>query len=133
MSAWLPSRGMEYRWLASLGGRRKVASSSPNVGLRNPQFRAYADHMASGEFATGIRDLLSVVSERTVALMCAESLWWRCHRRLVADHLVLVEGVRVEHLLHDSRLVPHRVTTAARRSGDRVVYDVTDAAGCRAL
>lgn len=124
MSAWLPNRGVEYRWLASLGGRRKLTPGSPNVGLRNPQFRAYGDHMASEEFANGIRELRTLAAEQPVAVMCSESVWWRCHRRLVADHLVLVEGLCVEHLFHDGRLVVHPVTPEARRSDGRVVYDV---------
>lgn len=115
---------MEYRWLAALGGRRKPAAGSPNVGLRNPQFRAYGDHMSSEEFVDGVRELRDIASELRVALLCSESLWWRCHRRLVADHLVLVEGLRVEHLFHDGRLVVHPVTAAARRSDGRVVYDL---------
>ena len=125
MSAWLPDRGIEYRWLAALGGRRKPAPQSPNIGLRNLQFRAYGDHMASEEFTSGIRELRVLARERRAAVMCSESVWWRCHRRLVADHLVLVEGQPVEHLFHDGRLVTHSVTPGARRSDGRVVYDLT--------
>lgn len=125
MQTWLPARGVGYEWLASLGGRRTPAPDSPNVALRNPQFRAYADHMASTEFAGGVADLVALANARPAAVMCAESVWWRCHRRLLADHLVLVEEIRVEHLFHDGRLVEHAPTPEARRVEDRVVYDVT--------
>jgi uncharacterized protein (DUF488 family) len=125
MEAWLPARGVDYRWLASLGGRRSPAPDSPNIGLTNPQFRGYADHMASAEFAEGVAALLEVATDRPAAVMCAESVWWRCHRRLLADHLVLVEEIAVDHLFHDGRIVAHAPAPEARRVGRRVVYDLT--------
>jgi uncharacterized protein (DUF488 family) len=127
MAGWLDEAGLGYRWVPALGGRRRGAAGSPNLGLREPAFRAYADHMATAEFAGGVAELLAPAegSEgRRVAVMCAESVWWRCHRRLIADHLVLVEGRTVEHLFHDGRLDPHRPTPEARGHGDIVVYDV---------
>lgn len=124
MGRWLPEHGVEYRWVDALGGRRTPRPDSPNVGLRNDQFRAYADHMASPDFAQGVADLTSLAAGRSTAVMCAESVWWRCHRRLLADHLVLAAGVPVEHLFHDGRLDPHRPTDEARVDGDHVVYDV---------
>jgi uncharacterized protein (DUF488 family) len=123
MAAWLPDHGLDYRWLVALGGRRTLRKDSPNTGLRNEQFRAYADHMASEEFASGIAELRALTAERDGAIMCAESVWWRCHRRLVADHLVLVDGVVVEHVFHDGRVVAHPVTAGARVSDGHVVYD----------
>jgi hypothetical protein len=131
MAAWLPEHGVDYRWLSSLGGRRKPAPDSPNVGLRNEQFRAYADYMASDEFAVGVAELSVLARACRVAVMCAESVWWRCHRRLLADHLVLVEQMRVEHLFHDGRLVEHAPTPEARRVDARVVYDVGIQRPCR--
>lgn len=124
MASWLPAAGIEYRHLPALGGRRSGGEST-NVGLRNEQFRAYAHHMASDEFAGGVAELESIDSaldEGRVAVMCSESVWWRCHRRLLADHLVLVEGVTVEHLFHDGRLQEHPVTPEARRNGPIVEY-----------
>ena len=82
MARWLAEAGIGYRWLPSLGGRRRARADSPNVALRNPQFRAYADHMATSEFAEGVAELVHQASEDSSAVMCAESLWWRCHRRL---------------------------------------------------
>lgn len=124
MATWLPEHGVGYRHLESLGGRRKLGPDSPNIGLRNEQFRAYADHMATDEFRAGVAELLDIAAGESVAVMCSESVWWRCHRRLLADHLVLVEGVVVEHLFHDARLNEHEPTAEARRAGDHVVYDV---------
>jgi uncharacterized protein (DUF488 family) len=122
MAAWLPGAGVGYEWAPALGGRRKPAADSPNTGLRNDQFRAYADHMATAEFRDGVAHLLAGAAERVVAVMCAESVWWRCHRRLLADHLVLVEGWNVEHLMHDGRCTPHPVTPGARPVGPQVLY-----------
>jgi uncharacterized protein (DUF488 family) len=123
MARWLADGGISYRWIEALGGRRKRAGDSPNVALRNPQFQAYADHMAREEFAAGVRALLDLASAAMVAVMCSESVWWRCHRRLLADHLVLVEGVDVEHVMHDGRRVVHPLTEGARPHGGHVVYD----------
>jgi uncharacterized protein (DUF488 family) len=124
MASWLPGHGVGYRHLESLGGRRKVAPHSPNIGVRNEQLRGYADHMASAEFALGVDELLDIAAGESVAVMCSESVWWRCHRRFLADHLVLVHDVVVEHLFHDGRLARHEPTPEARRVGDHVVYDV---------
>lgn len=123
MSAWLDAAGFAYEWVEDLGGRRHASPESPNTVLRNPQFRAYADHMASREFAAGIGRLLETARTAPVVVMCSESVWWRCHRRLIADHLVLVEGRGVRHLFHDGRLTPHPPTKGARSDGTHVVYD----------
>ena len=123
MARWLAEAGIGYRWLPSLGGRRRARADSPNVALRNPQFRAYADHMATSEFAEGVAELVHQASEESSAVMCAESLWWRCHRRLLADHLVLIEEVNVVHLFPNGRRVEHLVTPGARRGDGHVLYD----------
>lgn len=123
MATWLPEHGLAYRWMPELGGRRKPDPGSPNVGLRNDQFRAYADHMASPDYDAAVHDLLAAAEARPVAVMCSESVWWRCHRRLLADHLVLVAGVEVAHVFHDGRIAAHPVTPSARRVARGVVYD----------
>jgi uncharacterized protein (DUF488 family) len=123
MERWLPAGGVAYEWIEELGGRRKGVPESPHVGLRNDQFRAYADHMASPEFASGLAALELLAAERSVAVMCSESLWWRCHRRLLADHLVLIERLVVEHLLHDGRTTVHQPTPGARAEDGVVFYD----------
>lgn len=124
MRTWLAEHDVEYRWLSSLGGRRKPMQGSPNVALQHAQFRAYADHMTSEEFAAGVAELCRVAVQSSAAVLCSESVWWRCHRRLLSDHLVLVEDMPVEHLFHDGRLVDHAPMQEARRAGGNVVYDV---------
>lgn len=124
MERWLPEAGVAYVWLQGLGGRRRPAEGSEHVALRHKAFRAYADHMESSEFAVALDELLELAGRRSTTVMCSESLWWRCHRRLLADHLVLVREVEVLHLMHDGRTTPHPPTDGVRLSGDRVVYDV---------
>ena len=124
MEQWVPEAGVEYRWERRLGGRRRVRPDSVNVALRNDSFRGYADHMHGDEFRRALHDVLDLAASRRTAVMCSESVWWRCHRRLLADAAVLVEGATVHHVMHDGRLVPHPVTEGARREGDHVVYDV---------
>lgn len=127
MPQWLGDAGLGYQWLPALGGRRRPSPDSPNKALRNAAFRAYADHMQTDEFGGGVEELLTVAAGEPVAVMCSESVWWRCHRRLLSDHLVLVEGVSIEHLFHDGRKSDHPVTDGARRSGDHVLYDAGSA------
>jgi len=122
MAGWLDEAGVAYRWLPALGGRRSPAATSPNVGLRNPQFRAYADHMTTEEFLSGVEELRALAAVRRSALLCSESVWWRCHRRLLADHLALVHGDDLRHLMHDDRQVPHPVTDGAALVDGLVVY-----------
>ena len=124
MEGWLGEAGITYRWDPALGGRRRTSTGSPNTALRHPAFRGYADHMASPEFTLALDDLLDEAAARTTAAMCAESLWWRCHRRLPADAAVLLRGAAVVHLDHRGQLHEHRVTDGARVAGDLVVYDV---------
>lgn len=122
MARWLPETGITYEWMRDLGGRRKPVPDSVHVALRHPSFRAYADHMETQPFLDAIDELLAGDVRRTV--MCSESVWWRCHRRLIADHLVLVRQEEVVHLMHDGRHTPHRPTDGVRIDGDRLVYDV---------
>jgi uncharacterized protein (DUF488 family) len=126
MEEWVVADGMTYRWLPALGGRRKPGPDSLNTAWRNPQFRAYADYMATDDFAAGIRDLKELAAGRSIAVMCSEALWWRCHRRLLADHLILVEGIPVTHLFHDGRLNRHVPNPGARQDGSHVRYPAAD-------
>jgi uncharacterized protein (DUF488 family) len=123
MERWLPDAGVAYRWEPRLGGRRRPRPDSPHGGLRVPAFRGYADHMETAEFGDAVDDLLAEAGTRSTAVMCAESVWWRCHRRLLADAAVLLRDAPVEHLFHDGRLDPHRPTPEARVDGRRLVYD----------
>jgi uncharacterized protein (DUF488 family) len=124
MESWLPAAGIDYAWQRELGGRRRPVDGSRHVALRNDGFRGYADYMESDSFASGVERLLASSAAEPAAVMCSESVWWQCHRRLLADYLVLVRGVEVVHLMHDGRLVPHPPTDGVRVEGDHLVYDV---------
>jgi uncharacterized protein (DUF488 family) len=123
MELWLPDAGVEYRWEPRLGGRRKERPGSPHAALRVSGFRGYADHMETAEFSDALDDVLVDADRRRTAVMCAESVWWRCHRRLLADAAVLLRGAAVEHLFHDGRLRPHPTTPEARVEARRIIYD----------
>ena len=122
LAAVLLEAGMGYRWLGeSLGGRRKPRSDSPTGAWESDQFRGYADHMASEEFAAGLAELEDLGREQRVAVMCAEAWWVRCHRRLIADALT-ARGWRVLHLGSNSRLAEHEITDFAVVEDGRVTY-----------
>ncbi|MGB3393482.1 MAG: DUF488 domain-containing protein [Stenotrophomonas sp.] len=121
MAANLPASGVDYLWLPQLGGRRRVQPGSPNGGWRNAAFQGYADHLQSAEFADGLQRLLQLAERRRTALMCAEALWWRCHRRLIAD--VLSErGIAVLHILDAGHVQPHVLSESAQVVDGRLIY-----------
>jgi uncharacterized protein (DUF488 family) len=124
MERWLPDADLGYEWIRELGGRRRPQPESRHVALRNAAFRAYADHMETDDFRHGLEQLLEDGELDRTVVMCSESVGWRCHRRLLADHLVLVRGIDVVHLMHDGRRTPHVPTEGSRREDDQVVYDV---------
>jgi uncharacterized protein (DUF488 family) len=124
MEQWLPADGIGYRWLPALGGRRRATPGSRHRALRNDAFRGYADHMETPEFVHGADELVSAAEREPVAVMCSESVWWRCHRRLLADYLALVCDVEVRHLGHDGGEVPHPPTAGVRVVAGGLVYDV---------
>lgn len=124
MERWLPRSDVSYVWSPGLGGRRRPVEDSKHMALRHRAFRAYADHMETTEFGAALEELLRLAEEELTAVMCSESLWWRCHRRLLADHLVLARHIEVVHLMHDGRVTPHPPTDGVRRGGHGVVYDV---------
>jgi uncharacterized protein (DUF488 family) len=103
MPAWLGAANIAYRALPDLGGRREPLPDSPNTGLRNRAFRGYADWMTTPAFAAAFARLLALANERPTAMFCAETLWWLCHRRLVADAAVLLHGLTVVHLTNATR------------------------------
>lgn len=124
MQAWLPEAGLGYRWEPRLGGFRRAARDSPNVGLRNAAFRGYADYMLDHVFGEALAGLVAEAGRQVTATMCAETLWWRCHRRLIADAAVLLHQVKVWHLGHDGRLTPHALTDGAHRGASGcLIYD----------
>jgi uncharacterized protein (DUF488 family) len=121
----LPERGVRYVHLPRLGGRRRADKESPNDAWRNPSFRAYADYAMSEQFAHGLAQLRRLAAARRTAVMCAEALWWRCHRRLVADRLV-VAGDTVCHISSIGGVSAHRLTPYATVEPDgRITYPAT--------
>lgn len=127
LSRWLPAAGVAYRWEPRLGGFRRPDPNSPNFALRQPSFRAFADWMGTGEFKEAFEELLDHTSG--LAIMCAESLWWRCHRRLIADAGVLLGNLDVVHLGHDGRRQQHLLTEVVRVQAGTLVYDLAASAG----
>jgi uncharacterized protein (DUF488 family) len=109
----LAEQGIAYHWFPGLGGRRRPRPDSPNTAWRNESFRGYADHIDSAEFAEGLSELLEMVGRHRTALMCAEALWWRCHRALIAD-VLRVRGFEVVHILDETHTVMHPYTSPAR-------------------
>ena len=105
--------GIEYRHEPRLGGRRAPRADSHNMAWKNPQFRAYADHMESEEFRDAVKGLLQVAGERRVVVMCAEAVWWRCHRSLISDYLK-ADGHTVVHIIDEKKTEEHPFTSAAR-------------------
>jgi uncharacterized protein (DUF488 family) len=124
MERWLPRAGLDYAWIRELGGRRRSVGVSKNVALRNDAFRAYADHMTSDDFRDGVDHLLDLLASNPTTVMCSESVWWRCHRRLLADYVALLRGVDVLHIMHDGRRTPHAPTDGVRVDDNGLVYDV---------
>ena len=107
---------------AALGGRRRPRPDSPNAGWENDAFRAYADHALTDAFAAALEDLAEHVSATATAVMCAEGLWWQCHRRLIADRL-LAAGWTVEHIAPDGALTEHTLPPFAHAQPDgKVLY-----------
>ncbi|HEY0888270.1 MAG TPA: DUF488 domain-containing protein [Nocardioides sp.] len=134
LATWLPDHGIAYRWEPRLGGRRRVpAGQDPAVDgwWRVTAFRAYAAHMRTPEFADGMAELLRLAAADRTLILCSEAVWWRCHRRLVADALTLLHDTPVHHLMHDGTLVAHPPSEGARVTADGLRYDATPAPSTR--
>src|SRR5690349_23479642 len=121
LEAALENRGLLYAWFPELGGRRKPIPDSPNTAWRNAGFRGYADYMATEAFAEGLERLVNLASGLRTAIMCAEAVWWRCHRGLIADALRWL-GFEVIHILGPGSTAIHPYTAAARIVGGRLSY-----------
>lgn len=126
LAAELPPVGIAYQGLGKLlgGRRRKTRADSPHTALRSPGFRNYADHMEREEFRQGVGKLLKLAENKRTAYMCAERLWWRCHRSLISDYLTAVCGVAVIHIHDEKKTEPHRLHRTARVAEGQLVYDV---------
>ena len=122
LAAALPRSGVEYHWLEAMGGRRrKERDESPNLGLENSAFRNFADYMLTAEFREGVAKLLEISRRQRAAIMCAEGLFWQCHRRLISDYLVS-NGLTVQHIMPAGELRPHSLTRGASVEGGQVTY-----------
>jgi uncharacterized protein (DUF488 family) len=113
LAAALHTAGIDYISIPALGGRRQPASKAPRSAWRHRAFQGYADHLDSDEFAAGLFELLMLAWGLRTAVMCAESLWWRCHRRMIADVLVSL-GTRVVHIRDAKTVQAHQLTAPAR-------------------
>jgi len=116
--------GIEYRWFKPLGGRRHSKdATSPHTAWQIPAFRSYADYADGGDFCAGLEELIALAGHERAAYMCSEGLWWRCHRRIISDHLV-VRGWTVMHIMPTGKLTEHSLPDFARVENDRLMYDV---------
>lgn len=121
LSKSLASIGIDYVHFPELGGRRKALPNSPNSAWRNEAFRGYADFMMTSEFRAGIDRLLKFAREKRTAIMCAEALWWQCHRSLIADYLKAA-GHTVINILAPNKIEEHPFTSAARIVNGKLTY-----------
>jgi len=126
----LNRQNIRYIWMEALGGRRHAGKNdkSPNTGIKSPGFRNYADHMTgtpqggnpSDKFRAAVQELLSIAAGAQTAIMCAEKLYWKCHRRLLSDYLI-AKAVKVKHILEPGRASEHKLTPYAVISDDGIV------------
>lgn len=121
MAASLKNSGIDYVRLKELGGLRHPRKDSQNMGWRNESFRGFADYMQTPDFEAGLNELIRLVQDRTVAIMCAEALPWRCHRSLIADALV-ARGIQVEHIMTLKKRTEHSMTKWAKVDGKQITY-----------
>jgi len=118
----LPRIGIVYVHLPLLGGRRKPHADSKNTAWKNASFRAYADYMDTEDYRQGIKELVEIARQDRTAIMCAEAVWWRCHRSLIADYLK-AQGLLVTHIIDSTHTQPHPYTSAARIVEGELSYE----------
>jgi uncharacterized protein (DUF488 family) len=119
----LETAALRYEWLKALGGRRNSSlPDSPHTAWQHPAFHSYADYTDTPEFAAGIEQLEKLAASSRTAIMCSEGLWWRCHRRIVSDHMT-VRGWSVVHIMPNGALVRHALPAFARLDHERIIYD----------
>ena len=117
----LKESGIEYVHMIDLGGRRKVKKDSKNTRWNNDSFRGYADYMETEAFENAVNKLEEIAAEKSVAIMCAEAVWWRCHRSMVSDYLK-AKGWAVVHIMAIGKAQDHKYTSPARVVEDQVFY-----------
>lgn len=122
LERWLPAAGIGYRWEERLGGRRSGGDADADGWWQVPAFRAYASHARGPQARAALAALLEEAAGiRRTAVLCSEAVWWRCHRRIIADVAVLAHGAEVVHLGHDGRLSPHPPAAGAVVGADGAV------------
>ncbi|MGC1676667.1 MAG: DUF488 domain-containing protein [Candidatus Binataceae bacterium] len=123
LSESMKRAGVGYQWMKLLGGRRhSKRADSPHGAWQHPAFRSYADYTDGADFAVGLAELIELATAARTAYMCSEGLWWRCHRRIISDHLV-VRGWRVEHIMPTGKLSAHELSSFARVAEGKIIYD----------
>lgn len=120
----LQHAGIGYTHLKGLGGLRKTYKDSPNMGWRNASFRGYADYMLTPEFEPALHELIEAATKEPTAMMCAETVPWRCHRSLIADALT-IRSIQVRHIMGPDKWQPHKLTPFAHVDGTRITYPFT--------
>jgi uncharacterized protein (DUF488 family) len=114
-------KNIQYIYMKNLGGRRKLDKDSKNDLWRNVSFRSYADYMETPEFEKAVIELEEIACQQTVAYMCAEAVWWRCHRSMISDYLK-AKSWTVMHIMAEGKATEHPYTSPARVEGDQVYY-----------
>jgi uncharacterized protein (DUF488 family) len=123
LQSTLAEHAIGYRWMPELGGRRRTSPDSPNTVWKNAAFRGYADYMQTTEFAAAFAGLLAFAAQQRTCVMCAEAVWWRCHRSMIADALKS-RGIRVLHIMDAGKTTEHPYTAPARIVDGRLTYAV---------
>lgn len=126
MQYWIPEAGIEYRWMPELGGFRPHNDECDHdIIWRNKSFRNYAGYTRSAEFIAGMKQLKEAGSKKKTAFMCSESVWWRCHRRIMSDFFTVACGMKVGHIMHDHKIYPHIPTEGVRLrpKHNDIIYD----------
>ena len=121
MAITLPANGFEYKHIVELGGRRKVLPNSKNDAWRLDSFKGYADYMETAEFQEALSTLKKMANEKRTAIMCAEAVWWSCHRSLISDALK-VEGWTVMHIMNEKTATEHPYTAPAKVVNGKLDY-----------
>jgi len=122
LSQSLGKAGIRYEHFPELGGRRKAKPDSKNTAWRNESFRGYADYMETEEFDKGVKRLLDLAAAAgPTVIMCAEAVWWRCHRSLISDYLKAFD-IEVTHIFDENKTEPHPYTSAARIANGKLSY-----------
>ncbi|CAG0957412.1 DUF488 family protein [Geobacter sp.] len=121
LSIYLRNRRIGYRHMKELGGLRHTRTDSPNMGWHNASFRGFADYMQTPAFDAALEELIKVARRKTTAIMCAETVPWRCHRSLIGDALV-VRGIEVSNIMSLRSVTRHSLTAMATVEGMRITY-----------